>query len=191
MRTWRSEFGFKRAQTNLGGCMTTQRYVSFGLAAEMALSHLKGSGDFAIVVPSDENAWKVIHSVNKSRLTSDAQLQWLSLWERVSGCANTLRPKLLRSELRHLANQRHALARRALRELHEAELSKEHPTTYGDEVFTGDKKAPYVSDHTGYGKGGENFEHDDTGSIMNYSGVHDDVYNSIGDHEDWKEGYDY
>ena len=50
---------------------------------------------------------------------------------------------------------------------------------------------PYVSNHTGYGKGGENFEHDDTGALMNYSGIVDDVGEAQKEHEGWQEGYDY
>jgi len=50
---------------------------------------------------------------------------------------------------------------------------------------------PIVSDHMGYGKGGESWEHDDTGSIQNYSGCYDDVLNAIAEHEGWQEGYDY
>lgn len=57
---------------------------------------------------------------------------------------------------------------------------------------SGKDRDPIVSNHTGYGhKGSENFEHDDTGSMMNYSGVEDDVNNAIADHEGWQEGYDY
>ncbi len=53
-------------------------------------------------------------------------------------------------------------------------------------------RAPILSNHTGYGyKGSENFEHDDTGCTMNYSGVYDDVSNAVADHEGWEEGYDY
>jgi hypothetical protein len=63
--------------------------------------------------------------------------------------------------------------------------------TNGKEKPDKDKK-PYISNHTGYGyKGSENFEHDDTGGAMNYSGVVDDVYDSLKEHEDWDEGYDY
>jgi hypothetical protein len=57
---------------------------------------------------------------------------------------------------------------------------------------SGKDREPIVSNHTGYGyKGSENFEHDDTGSMMNYSGVEDDVNNAIADHEGWEKGYDY
>jgi hypothetical protein len=49
-----------------------------------------------------------------------------------------------------------------------------------------------ISNRSGYNySGSENYEHDDTGSIHNYSGVEDDVYSSISEHEDWQEGYDY
>jgi hypothetical protein len=57
---------------------------------------------------------------------------------------------------------------------------------------SGKDRETIVSNHTGYGyKGSENFEHDDTGSQMNYSGVEDDVNNAIADHEGWEKGYDY
>ena len=63
--------------------------------------------------------------------------------------------------------------------------------TNGKETPDKDKK-PYISNHTGYGyKGSENFEHDDTGGAMNYSGVEDDVFNAFIEHEDWDEGYDF
>lgn len=53
-------------------------------------------------------------------------------------------------------------------------------------------KRPVLSNHTGYSiEGSENFEHDDTGSIMNYSGVEDDINNALLVHNDWEEGYDY
>lgn len=56
----------------------------------------------------------------------------------------------------------------------------------------GKDREPIASNHTGYGyKGSENFEHDDTGSRMNHSGVEDDVNNAIADHEGWEKGYDY
>ncbi|WP_419832803.1 hypothetical protein [Endozoicomonas atrinae] len=67
----------------------------------------------------------------------------------------------------------------------------------GDELSGSEKLEPesehvVVGNHTGYPyPGGENYEHDDTGSIQNYSGVEDEVFSSIAEHEDWKEGYDY
>lgn len=53
-------------------------------------------------------------------------------------------------------------------------------------------KKPVVSNYTGYDcEGGENFEHDDTGAIMNYSGCEDDMNEALSEHEGWEEGYDY
>lgn len=49
-----------------------------------------------------------------------------------------------------------------------------------------------VSNHTGYGySGSENYEHDDTGSLMNYSGCYDEAMSAWAMQEDWEEGYDY
>jgi len=49
-----------------------------------------------------------------------------------------------------------------------------------------------VSNHSGYGySGSENFEHDDTGAVHNYSGVEDDVFTAYADNHGWDEGYDY
>ncbi len=54
------------------------------------------------------------------------------------------------------------------------------------------EKTSIVSNHTGYPhEGSENFEHDDTGSSMNYSGVEDELNKAKAEHEDWQEGYDY
>ena len=36
-----------------------------------------------------------------------------------------------------------------------------------------------------------NYEHDDTGSSMNYSGVEDDILSALAEHDDWQVGYDY
>ena len=59
-------------------------------------------------------------------------------------------------------------------------------------VVGGQEKKPYISNYTVYGyDGSQNFEHDDTGCLMNYSGCEDDVFNAISEHEDWQEGYDY
>lgn len=66
------------------------------------------------------------------------------------------------------------------------EIMRENPSIGG-----GKDKAPFVSNHTGYRPGGENYEHDDTGGKMNYSGVMDDVNEALKEHEDWQEGYDY
>ena len=49
-----------------------------------------------------------------------------------------------------------------------------------------------VGNHSGYGyKGSENFEHDNTGGIHNYSSMEDQVLSAFADHEDWQEGYDF
>ena len=49
-----------------------------------------------------------------------------------------------------------------------------------------------VSNMSGYShKGSENFEHDNTGSVMNYSGVEDEVHSAEAVHQDWEAGYDY
>lgn len=51
-------------------------------------------------------------------------------------------------------------------------------------------EAQVTSNHTGY-RGGENYEHDDTGALMNYSGVEDEMFSAEASHEGWKPGYDY
>lgn len=49
-----------------------------------------------------------------------------------------------------------------------------------------------ISNHSGYSSlGSENFEHDESGNLMNYSGMEDEVFNSLAMHGDWQEGYDY
>lgn len=56
-------------------------------------------------------------------------------------------------------------------------------------VYEGER---VTSNHSGYCySGSENFEHDDTGSIMNYSGVEDMIFSSLAENENWQEGYDY
>ena len=60
-----------------------------------------------------------------------------------------------------------------------------------DDVYGMDRKT-IISNHTQYDyEGSENFEHDDTGCWMNYSGVYDDVMSSFAEHENWTSGYDY
>jgi hypothetical protein len=51
-------------------------------------------------------------------------------------------------------------------------------------------EACIVGNHTGY-KGGENYEHDDNGSLMNFSGVEDDMLSAEANHNGWDDGYDY
>ncbi|WP_296697982.1 hypothetical protein [Thiocapsa sp. UBA6158] len=49
-----------------------------------------------------------------------------------------------------------------------------------------------VGNRSGYNyRGSENFEHDDTGSIHNFSGVEDEIESAYAEHEGWEEGYDY
>jgi len=49
-----------------------------------------------------------------------------------------------------------------------------------------------VGNRSNYGyKGSENFEHDDTGALHNYSGMEDEIDSANSEHEDWEEGYDY
>lgn len=49
-----------------------------------------------------------------------------------------------------------------------------------------------VGNQTGYGySGSENFEHDDTGAAMNYSGCEDEMFSATAEHDGWQEGYDY
>ena len=38
---------------------------------------------------------------------------------------------------------------------------------------------------------GSNYEHDDSGDRINYSGVYDSVINDFSEHEGYQEGYDY
>lgn len=73
-------------------------------------------------------------------------------------------------------------------------------STYDEDLFvpsrnespTKPDRRPIVSNHTGYlTKGSESWEHDDTGSLQNYSGCYDDMMDPIAEHEGWQEGYDY
>ena len=57
--------------------------------------------------------------------------------------------------------------------------------------LTGTNKG-FISNHSGYDhEGSENYEHDDNGDRMNYSGVYDDVINDLSEHEGYQKGYDY
>ncbi len=49
-----------------------------------------------------------------------------------------------------------------------------------------------VSNHSGYEyAGAENYEHDDTGSLHNYSGAADEMFSAIAENDGWQEGYDF
>ncbi len=66
--------------------------------------------------------------------------------------------------------------------------------TNGDEDVSRSQSGDvnFVANNTAYPyKGGENYEHDDTGGESNFSGCADDVYNAHAEHEGWQEGYDY
>jgi hypothetical protein len=53
-------------------------------------------------------------------------------------------------------------------------------------------RRPVVANHTAYVyEGSENFEHDDSGALMNYLGCEDDVFDALCDHEGWQADYDY
>lgn len=72
---------------------------------------------------------------------------------------------------------------------HLKELNKSVPDS---EKIEPESEHKVVSNHSGYGyKGSENYEHDDTGSLNNYSGVVDEFDSAESEHEGWDEGYDY
>ena len=49
-----------------------------------------------------------------------------------------------------------------------------------------------VANHTAYAyMEAANYEHEGQGAIMNYSGVEDDIFSALAEHEDWQPGYDY
>ena len=50
----------------------------------------------------------------------------------------------------------------------------------------------FLSNHSSYEyEGSENFEHDDNGCLMNYSGCYDQIMHAFVMNENWEEGYDY
>ena len=61
---------------------------------------------------------------------------------------------------------------------------------YGDGEDEGRSKV--VLDHTGYNRSGSsNWEHDDTGGKMNYSGMADIALSAQAEEKGWEAGYDY
>ncbi|MEX0903278.1 MAG: hypothetical protein WDZ76_11200 [Pseudohongiellaceae bacterium] len=66
-----------------------------------------------------------------------------------------------------------------------------------EKIPDSDKREPasenrVVGNRSGYLKeGSENFEHDDTGDVHNYSGVEDAINSANAEHEGWEEGLDY
>lgn len=52
--------------------------------------------------------------------------------------------------------------------------------------------SPVMEDHTGYNRGhSANWEHDNTGSQMNYSGMSDIMLGAMAENNGWEAGYDY
>ena len=169
--------------------MSPTQYSDFQEAVDAAFALLDPRQQkLVFVVPAQDRSWRIIGSVRKAALRSREQLAWASMWEQVSGSEPEKRDSFLRMRLFELASEQHALARMALNDL---ELTQDESVRLNQIVAAARIPKSYVADHTGYGKGGENFEHDDTGSLMNYSGVHDDVFNAFGEHNDWEDGYDY
>lgn len=61
---------------------------------------------------------------------------------------------------------------------------------YGDGEDEG--RSLVVLDHTGYNRSGSsNWEHDDTGAQMNYSGMADIALSAQAEEKGWEAGYDY
>ena len=165
------------------------RYSSFSIAAHAAFSELDAGGrELAFVVPAPDRMWRVIYSVNREALKSEEQIIWVEMWENLAKVPPENRELSLRSYLEDISATQHALGARAL---HDLEFSDDTIIRQNRGVGRPSTKNDYVADHTGYGKGGENFEHEGKGDVMNYSGVHDDTHNSMKEHEDWNEGYDY
>lgn len=164
-------------------------FKHFRDAADAAFAELDAERrKLALVVPAPDNSWRLIYSLNKAALRSQEQLSWASMWEQISILDEEERKDFLWMRLKQLTGEKHPLA---LRAIHSLEFSNDNIIRANRGIGRPSDKEDYVANHTGYGKGGENFEHDDTGSRMNYSGVHDETYNAIKEHEDWKEGYDY
>lgn len=76
-------------------------------------------------------------------------------------------------------------------ESYEAEPSSPPPRKPLSLSLTGANRG-FISNHSGSDyEGSENYEHDDNGDLMNYSGVYDSVINDLSEHEGYQEGYDY
>lgn len=61
-----------------------------------------------------------------------------------------------------------------------------------ESVVGDDRERVVIANHTRYHyEGSENYEHDDTGGLMNYSGVQDTIFSAEALHQDWESGYDY
>ena len=71
-------------------------------------------------------------------------------------------------------------------------ISHEETVVLSDKADPNGNPSQVISNHTAYNyTGSENFEHDDTGDRMNYSGVEDDINTALAEHEGWQGNYDY
>ena len=75
---------------------------------------------------------------------------------------------------------------------------EEDESTLSDLPISGGKSStirdrkPFLANHSGYPyEGSENFEHDDTGAIHNFSDCQDEIVNAEADHKGLEAGYDY
>ena len=165
-------------------------FEDFHSAANAAFAELKtGTRQLVVVVPGAERkSWRLMYGINKAALRTEAQLLWVSMWEQLSKAPADERARFLWERLKQLVSEQHEMA---LRAIHGLEFADDEIIRSNKGVGRATHKEEYVSDDTGYGAGGENYEHDNTGASSNYSGCKDDAYNAIKEHEDWKKGYDY
>ena len=144
---------------------------------------------FPAIIPSGKK-WKPTHIPYNHQSTGDPQKdEWLSLWRNFEMYGPHGGILGLRDAIQALSENGNRYAKHAIVELESyAAIETSRLTRSG---ITSKDKKPFISNHTGYGEGGENYEHDDSGSLMNFSGVVDDVNNALKEHEDWQEDYDY
>ncbi len=144
---------------------------------------------FPAIIPSGKK-WKTAHIPYNHRSTGDPQKDaWLYFWKNFEMYGPEGGFAGLRDAVQSLAAQGNRYARLAILEL-ESTAAVEASRILGNGNPAKDKE-PIISNHTGYKKGGENFEHDDTGSLMNFSGVEDEMNNALKEHQDWQKDYDY
>jgi hypothetical protein len=87
-----------------------------------------------------------------------------------------------------------ALSPPLLKQLTESSISvvKSPVQMNGVRAHDPSNRDPFISNHSGYGyKESSNYEHDNTGSIHNYSGVEDMVTEARIDNDGLTPGYDY
>lgn len=69
---------------------------------------------------------------------------------------------------------------------------KENSLVSSEDKNASEDSLKVVGNHTGYNTpGSENYEHDDTGSQMNYSAMEDEMFSADAEHDGWQEGYDF